>query len=376
MASKKPLTALIVGGGIGGMSAAIKLRAIGVEVDLIDLDPHWRVYGAGISITGPTLRAFKSLGILEQVKAQAFTGDGIQVCDAQGRPLHIVPTPIVADEDIPGSGGIMRPLLHRILADRTLSAGTRVSLGLTVDQLDSDAGGVSVVFSDGRHARYDFAIGADGVFSRVRSLLFPAAPGPRYTGQCVWRVTVPRPPEVTRRMFFLGGPLKVGLTPVSPEQMYMFALETGPKRPVMPDTELCVELQRLLQDYGGVVRDIREGLNAEAGIVLRPLEGFLLPRPWELGRVILIGDAAHPTTPHLASGAGMAVEDALVLGEELQKNATVEQAFAGFMARRYERCRLVVENSLEIGRREQARAPIEQQAELVAQSLRVLAEPI
>ncbi len=358
------------------MSAAITLRGIGLEVDLIDLDPEWRVYGAGISITGPTLRAFKSLGILDQVRAQAFTGDGIQVCDAQGRPLHIVPTPLVAEENIPGSGGIMRPLLHRILADKTLAAGTRVSLGLTVDRLDSDAQGVTATFSDGRCARYDLAVGADGVFSRVRSLLFPNAPGPRYTGQCVWRVTVPRPPEVTRRMFFLGGPLKVGLTPVSRDQMYMFALETGPKRPVMQDAELLRELKRLLQDYGGVVRDVREGLKDGAGIVLRPLEGFLLPRPWELGRVILIGDAAHPTTPHLASGAGMAVEDALVLGEELQKAASVEQAFTGFMARRYERCRLVVENSLEIGRREQARAGIDQQAELVAQSLRVLAEPI
>ncbi|EYC50203.1 oxidoreductase [Hylemonella gracilis str. Niagara R] len=376
MASHKPLQALIVGGGIGGMSAAIQLSAIGHEVDLIDLDPHWRVYGAGISITGPTLRAFKSLGILDQVRALAFTGDGIQVCDAQGRPLHIVPTPIVTDEDIPGSGGIMRPLLHRILSEKTRAAGAKVGLGLTVDQLESDAEGVNVLFSDGRRARYDLVIGADGVYSRVRGLLFPAAPGPVYTGQCVWRVTVPRPPEVTRRMFFLGGPLKVGLTPVSGDRMYMFALETGPKRPVMRDAELLSELRRLLKDYGGIVGDVRDGLSEGAGIVLRPLEGFLLPRPWELGRVILIGDAAHPTTPQLASGAGLAVEDALVLGEELGKHATVEQAYAGFMARRYERCRLVVENSLEIGRREQTRAPIEQQAELVEQSLRVLAAPI
>jgi 2-polyprenyl-6-methoxyphenol hydroxylase-like FAD-dependent oxidoreductase len=92
--------------------------------------------------------------------------------------------------------------------------------------------------------------------------------------------------------------------------------------------------------------------------------------------VLLIGDAAHPTTPQLASGAGMAVEDALVLGDELAKAQTVPDAFAGFMARRYERCRLVVENSLEIGRREQRRASVEEQTHLVEESLRVLAQPI
>ena len=131
-----------------------------------------------------------------------------------------------------------------------------------------------------------------------------------------------------------------------------------------------------MADYGGPLRAIRESLGPQSRIVLRPLEGFLLPRPWHCGRTLLIGDAAHPTTPHLASGAGMAVEDALVLGDELAKSDTVAQAFDGFMARRYERCRLVVENSLEIGRREQRRAPIEEQTHLVEESLRVLAQPI
>jgi 2-polyprenyl-6-methoxyphenol hydroxylase-like FAD-dependent oxidoreductase len=367
--------ALIVGGGIGGMSAAITLRRHGARVDLIDLDPHWRVYGAGITITGATLRAFKALGILDEVAAHAYTGDGIQVCDRSGRRLGIVPTP-AADGGVPGCGGIMRPLLHSILSRRTLDAQVDVRLGLTVDRLASDPDSVAVTFSDGTEARYDLVIGADGVFSRVRRLLFPTAPQPQYTGQCVWRIAAYRPAEIDRRHFFLGGPVKVGLTPVSADQMYMFLLETTPRRPVLGDDELSSELGRLLEGYGGVLDGILHRKVPGTGIVLRPLEGFLLPPPWHLGRTLLIGDAAHPTTPQLASGAGMAVEDALVLGEELQKGVTVEQAFAGFMARRYERCRLVVENSLEIGRREQRRAPVEEQTQLVEESLRVLARPI
>jgi 2-polyprenyl-6-methoxyphenol hydroxylase-like FAD-dependent oxidoreductase len=367
--------ALVVGGGIGGMSAAIVLRSQGAHVDLIDLDPHWRVYGAGITITGATLRAFKALGILDEVVAQAYTGDGIQICDCSGRRLGVVPTPGTED-GVPGCGGIMRPLLHRILSRHTLASQAEVRLGLTVDRVAPDADGVDVQFSDGSAGRYDIVIGADGVYSRVRQLLFPTAPAPQYTGQCVWRLVAPRPPQIDRRHYFLGGPVKVGLTPVSADQMYMFLLETTPRRPVLRDGELSSELQRLLSGYGGVLDGILQRMSPGTEIVLRPLEGFLLPPPWHLGRALLIGDAAHPTTPQLASGAGMAVEDALVFADELERAVTVDDAFAGFMARRYERCRLVVENSLEIGRREQRRAPIEEQTRLVEESLRVLAQPI
>jgi 2-polyprenyl-6-methoxyphenol hydroxylase-like FAD-dependent oxidoreductase len=367
--------ALVVGGGIGGMSAAIMLSRQGVQVDLVDLDPHWRVYGAGITITGATLRAFKAIGILDEVMADAYTGDGIQVCDRGGQRLAVVPTP-AAEPGLPGCGGIMRPLLHSILSRRTLAAQVGVRLGVTVDELTSDNDGVDVLFSDGKAGRYDLVVGADGVFSRVRRLLFPAAPQPQYTGQCVWRIVARRPAEIDSRHFFLGGPVKVGLTPVSADQMYLFLLETTARRPALGDAELASELARLLEGYGGPLRSILQAQVPGSRIVLRPLEGFLLPRPWHLGRTLLIGDAAHPTTPHLASGAGMAVEDALVLGQELQHAGSVAEAFAGFMARRYERCRLVVENSLEIGRREQRQAPIDEQTELVEQSLRVLAQPI
>lgn len=367
---------LVVGGGIGGMSTAISLRKLGIEVDLIDLDPNWRVYGAGITITGATLRAFKSLGILDAVMEQAYTGEGIQICDVNGNHLHRVPTPVAEGGDTPGCGGIMRPVLHKILSSMTLELGTRVRLGITVDAIDSDDLGVSVKFSDSSTGRYDMLVGADGVFSRVRSLLFPEAPRPQYTGQCVWRIVAPRPASIVRRNFFLGGPAKVGLTPVSKTEMYMFYLETTPKRAPLPDSELPAELHRLLHGYGGIVSDIRESLGAHSNVVLRPLEGFLLPRPWQKGKAILIGDAAHPTTPQLASGAGLAAEDALVLAEEISRTAYVEDAFDSFMARRYERCRLVVENSLEIGRLEQQRAPVEAQTRIVKESLELLAQPV
>jgi len=358
------------------MSAAIELSNAGLDVVLIDIDPDWRVYGAGITITGPTLRAFHQLGILDEVIAHAYTGDGIQICNVQGEPINLVLTPSVGGPDIPGCGGIMRPVLHQIISGRVKQLPIQVRLGITVESLTNTARSVDVKFSDGSRGTYDFVIGADGLFSRIRHLILPGAPNPEYQGQTCWRLATARPPDVERRMFFLGGKVKVGLTPVSRSQMYMFLLQTTPRPPHLPDEELPGRLKTLLEGYGGPLQRIRENLGRRANIIMRPLEAFVLPKPWHVGRVLLIGDAAHPTTPQLASGAGMAVEDALVLGQEAAKHTEVEQIFEGFMNRRYERCRLVVNNSIEIGRREQRGAPPSEQTRLVEESLIALAEPI
>jgi len=371
-----PRSILIVGGGIAGMSAAILLARSGARVDLIDLDAQWKVAGAGITITGPTLRAMQTLGILDEIRALGYTGNGIRVCRTDGSVIAELATPAPKGTDIEGSGGIMRPVLHRILSQQVLARGTNVTLGVTVESLRQDQNQVQVQLSDGVQGSYDLVIGADGLHSRVRKLLLADAPTPEYTGQCIWRVAVPRPANIDRRHFFLGGPVKVGLSPVSKDEMYLFLLETRGAPGWMTDERAHVELAHLLEGYGGVLRDIRSGLNGSARIVFRPLEAFFLPAPWHRGNVVLIGDAAHPTSPQLASGAGMAIEDAIVLAEELQRAPGVAQACNAFMGRRYERCRLVVENSLEIGRREQRGDSVESQTTLVEQSLRALAEPI
>ncbi|WP_277983263.1 FAD-dependent monooxygenase [Sphingomonas faeni] len=365
-------SALIVGGGIGGMAAAIVLRRLGIAVDLIDLDPAWRVYGAGITITSPTLRAFEQLGILDDVLRDGFSGRGIRICTIDGQEVGEVPDP----PGMPGSGGVMRPMLHRILSEKTSASGTNVRLGLTIDRLDQHDAFVDVIFSNGDTGRYDFVLGADGLFSRTRSLILPDAPVPEYTGQSVWRLFADRPAEIDRRHFFLGGRVKVGLSPVSRDSLYMFLLEACPRRTTIPDDELYLVLRELMADYGGPLRTLRNSLSPTSQIVMRPLEAFLLPPPWHVGRVLLIGDAAHPTTPQLASGAGMAVEDAVVLGEELSRANDLAGALAAFAARRTARCQLVVENSLEIGRLERTGAPPAEQTRVVAETLGVLAQPI
>ncbi|MBV2135112.1 FAD-dependent oxidoreductase [Pseudomonas sp. MAP12] len=369
--------ALIVGAGTAGMSAAITLRGIGVEVDMIDINPQWGALGAGLTITGPTLRALHQLGVYADVARESYVGEGILVCNTAGEPLRQLATPMPADSPVESSGGIMRPTLHSILARHAKAAGASMRLGLTVNALEQDDAGVDVTFSDGSQGRYDMVLGSDGVFSRVRSLIFPDAPKAEYTGQSAWRLFLPRPAEVQRRTYFLGGPVKVGFTPVSDTDMYMFLLERTPKVFIEPEN-FHSELAKRLEGYGGILKDIRESLSEKdnGAINFRPLEAFILPAPWYSGRVLLIGDSAHPTTPQLASGAGMGIEDGLVLAEELANAESVTEAYVRFMERREPRCRLVTSSSMELGRLEQERAPVEAQTAVVERALLKLSEPI
>jgi 2-polyprenyl-6-methoxyphenol hydroxylase-like FAD-dependent oxidoreductase len=367
--------ALIVGGGVAGMSAATMLARAGVEVRLVDLDPDWRAAGAGITLTASTLRAFKALGILDRVIDEGHTHDGVRACDVQGRPIGELRSPPLG-EGIPGAGGILRPVLHRILADGVKALGADVRLGVGVQSADHEPGSAAVSLTDGTRDRYEVVVGADGIHSGMRKLLFPEAPGPRFTGQACWRLTIERPPGIDRRHFFLGGRGKCGLTPVSASEMYLFYLEHVPDNPWREPSRQHVLLRALLGEYGGVLAGVRDALGPRSRIVYRPLEAHVLRGGWFKGNAILIGDAAHASTPQLASGAGMGAEDGIVLAEELSRADGVPGAFEAFMRRRFERCRMVVENSLEIGRLEMSGAPPAEQTAVVARSLEALAAPI
>jgi 2-polyprenyl-6-methoxyphenol hydroxylase-like FAD-dependent oxidoreductase len=363
---------LVVGGGIGGMSAALALSRRGVAVTLIDSDPNWRVYGAGITITGMSLRAFDDLGVLGEIRARGFVHNGMRARRFTGEPLGGPPQAPPGAPPIMLGGGIMRPVLHDILSSRVRAAGVDVRLGVTVETLEQDDAGVDVALTDGSTARYDLVVGADGIFSTMRAMIFPDAPKPKFTDQGCWRIVADRPPEIDRAEIYFGGPLKLGMSPISQEQMYVFMLEHVPGNPwFAPETHVA-HLSELMAPFGGIVPTIRAGLGEHSQINYRPLEWLLLPDPWYQGRVILIGDAAHATTPHMASGAGLAVEDGMVLADELAKTDDVAAALRGFMDRRFERAKLVVESSVRSGELEIAG---EQQNGILAVATQTLAQP-
>lgn len=369
-----PHTVLIVGGGIGGMAAALIFAGAGTAVTLIDADPEWRVYGAGITVTGLSLRAFDALGLLPAIRERGFVGAGMRARNADGSLIREIPSP-PDPKPIQSGGGIMRPVLHELMSARVRSAGIDIRLGVTVTELAQDPDGVDIRFSDGRAGRFDLVVGADGINSATRKMIFPDAPEPRFTGQGCWRVVADRPVEIDRAEMYFGGAVKVGLTPISQDQMYMFILEHVPDNPWFEPAVHADHVRELLAPFGGHVATVRDHITDDTPINYRPLEWLMMPDPWYVGRVVLIGDAAHATTPHMASGAGLAVEDALVLGEEMQRHVDIAQALRAFMSRRYERAKLVVLNSVKIGEIEMSGENIREGAAMIGSTMQELQAP-
>jgi len=230
LAVEKLARVLIVGGSIAGMSCAIQLRKMNIAVDLVEIDPSWKMYGAGITITGPTMRALRTVGVLDEVLAVGATWNGAEIHDKSGRLLDSVTFPPLA-ADLPSTGGVMRPLLHKILSAKTLAAGAEVRLGVTVAAIDQTRDRVSAVFSDGTRGDYDLLIGADGIFSKTRTEFLPEPAKPVFTGQVVYRLVAERPPGFDRSHFFMGDDYKVGFNPVSATHMYMFLLHPAAANP-------------------------------------------------------------------------------------------------------------------------------------------------
>lgn len=368
---------LIVGGGFSGLSAAIALCRDRHTVDLVEIDDTWTTYGAGISIGGATLRALQSLGVLERFLEEGYAGDGTEIRTPAGQCIAELPTPRIAGPDVPGNAAVMRPVLARILADAALAAGASARLGTTFSAIEQASDKASVIFTDESRADYDLVIGADGLRSAVRSLIFPEAPAPSYNGQGVWRAVLPRPKGIDHTILWVGEELKVGVNPVSNTEMYLFVNENRPDNDRIEEQELLPHLKALLATFPAPeVQAIRDQLSAAADIIFRPIERLLLARPWYQGRVVLIGDAVHATTPHLASGAGIGIEDAIVLPEELRRASSIDAALSAFQERRWPRCQMVVENSGRLGEIEVNHGDKGEHAELMRRSFMALAESI
>jgi 2-polyprenyl-6-methoxyphenol hydroxylase-like FAD-dependent oxidoreductase len=146
---------------------------------------------------------------------------------------------------------------------------------------------------------------------------------------------------------FFGKKTKLGLIPMTAETMYMFVVSSeGEDNPFIPEAELVPLLKQYVSEFPApMVQDIVEQITDPKRIIYSPLKTLMMPTPWYKNRVVMIGDAVHATIPQLGSGAALAIEDAVVLAEEVQKGGEIEEILEKYMTRRYERCKLVVDVS-------------------------------
>ncbi|MEU7215117.1 FAD-dependent monooxygenase [Nocardia iowensis] len=346
-------SAMIVGAGVAGLTAAAALARAGWQVEIAEASRDRATAGWGLCLTGPSLRALDALGLADACLAEGYGMSVITHVDVDGIPSDRVELPRLIGARRPAMVGIARPQLHRILHAEAERCGVLVHHGLTVNSIDPQQALVDVRLSDGTDRRVDLLVGADGIRSSVRGLLGFETPVD-YLGQMVWRALVPRPAWATGIHQFAGKVNTAGIVPISGRHAYVFLTENGVQPNMLPEAELASRLADLLAVFPGRVEELRALASASDSIVRRPVHTVLLSGAWHRGNCVVIGDAAHAPAPQMASGAALAIEDGLVLAEELKRHSTVERGVEAFVARRAQRCRTLVRTSVTISGLEQA----------------------
>jgi FAD-dependent urate hydroxylase len=321
---------LIVGGGIAGLALAPMLARTGVAVEVVERAPVWEPAGTGVYLPGNAARALRALGLEARVALRAVEIARQRFYDHHGRLLCEVDVA----ELWAGVGpclAVHRAELHALL--REAAAAVPIRIGLAVERLAQRDGAVSVDFSDGRSGTYDLVVGADGIHSAVRRLAFEPTAVPRPVGQIGWRFMAPRPPEVTTWSVMLGRGTAFLTLPLADDRVYCYCDVVSRPGPDTPEQVGPERLGELFAEFADPAATLLEELDAAADIHVSMIEEVALDR-WARERVVLIGDAAHATSPNMAQGAAMALEDALVLTDCLQRIPAIPDAIAAFEARR------------------------------------------
>ena len=337
---------LVVGGGVGGLTAATAFAQRGAEVVLIERRPAFDVPGVGLgqpanALRINALRIYDALGVLEPILATGFVYDHMCIFDSN-RELIARHKFLLGDDRVPAVCALSRLELHNILLAAAQRAGVEVRLGTMVQEMCDEGERVVAEFSDSRAESFDLIAGFDGIRSATRAYLVGTAFVPRPSGYGAWRLQVPRPDYVQAIEFLQGIGSKAGAMPLSNDLMYLFHI-----RPEAPDVVFAREdyprlLRERLAQYGSYVAEISASLDASSDIVYSPIEPMLLPWPWFRGRVVIGGDAAHVFPPHLTQGAAIAAEDGYVLAAEaLADDMPLEHRLMRYSQKRYARSAFV-----------------------------------
>jgi len=336
--------ALIVGGGIAGLATASGLTRAGIECVVAESAKTWRPIGAGIVLNANAMAALRMLGLADLVAGRGFRLGAGAIADQSGRVLARTDFGLL-DADFGPTLALHRAELHAALLESASEA--EILLDTSVERIIQRPDGIDAHLTNGREDPFDLVIGADGLHSRVRELIFGPVPTV-YAGYTCWRFVVNAQLEQSCVCEMWGCGKRFGIVPIGKDRFYVFA--TANAAADTPDPELG-RLERFrgrYADFQGSVPDLLEALDDPRDLLHNDLRAVPVGH-WFKGHVILIGDAAHAMTPNMGQGAGMGLEDAAVLVELLQEVGPVQDTFAKYRARREARVTWVHNQSRRIG---------------------------
>jgi FAD-dependent urate hydroxylase len=316
---------LVVGAGIAGLAVARTLARADFEVEVVERKPEWREAGTGIYLPGNAARALRALGLEQAVMERAVAIPRQRISDRRGRLLVEVDLAELWD-GVGACFALPRPDLHDVLLEAAREAGIR--MGVEVRALSAQNGTLSVELGDGTSDDYDLVVGADGVHSTVRRLAFGEHAIARPVGQLGWRFLADCPAEITTWSVMLGHRTAFLTIPMGNGRVYCYGDVVSASGEDRDD-----DLGSLFSGFAEPVPSLIDSIQDRSLVHRSTIEEVALDS-WVRGRVVLVGDAAHATSPNMAEGAAMALEDALVLAECLQRSDVVPTALSAFEARR------------------------------------------
>ncbi len=325
------MRAVVVGAGIGGLTAAIALKQRGWQVRLLERADRLEPIGAGIVLAPNAVRCLDSLGLGDALRARGHQPLEGQLLEASGRVIQRLPK-------VRGADGVPAITLHRAELVEVL----RDALGRDVLELGQD------VPSDAQ-LESDLIVGADGIRSVVRNRVAPEHPQPQYAGFVAWRavldaVATPDPVESW------GGGKIFGYVPLAKNRTYLYA--TARVERERADLGVLGVADRLRAAFEGWHPPVSELLSTlrDEQVLAHPVYWNAHPLPrYHAGRVALVGDAAHAMTPNLGQGACQAIEDAVVLASTVSIDS-LERSLAGYSAARVHRTQAISRQSYRLGR--------------------------
>ena len=322
---------LIVGAGLAGLSLARALLLSGIRADIVERRHDWASPGFGLFLPGNASRAFARLGLLSEMTEAAVPIRRQDFYDHRGRHLSTID----AETFWAGCGpclGMPRAAMHAIL--RNSVADLPIRTGGTVVALRQVAGGCHVTFDDHSAETYDLVVGADGLHSTIRRLAVDPAP-PTYTGNGCWRFFAKNVSSIDAWTVMLAQGRTLLTEPVSRSTLYVYAEITQPAGDPR-ERASPAELQSLFADFAAPVGPLLDQILPATPLYFSRIE-TVQPQSSVSGRVVLIGDSAHATSPSMAEGAGMACEDAVLLADAIAARGDFDAALARYAARRKQR---------------------------------------
>ncbi|MGO3305289.1 MAG: FAD-dependent monooxygenase [Sphingobacterium sp.] len=336
----------IIGGGVAGLTAAIALQKAGLSATVYEQAAALRGIGAGFGLAANAMHALDILGLRQGVEKIGHFLPSYNILDANGKILISPKTEQIGTYYKQKNFALHRGELHSFLLAQ-LPEG-HVRLGKQAISFTQNQGRVTINFSDGSSVHAHGLIVADGIRSTLRQQLLPKAK-PRYAGYMCWRAVIDNQHiDLTSSYETWGSNGRFGMTPLVDQKIYWYACINGKVNDPILRKFTIDDLRKRFANYHQPIGSVLSSTSNEQLICseimdIKPLKSLAY------GKILLIGDAGHATTPNMGQGACQAVEDVAVLYDELQESSDISEVFRNVSERRLERTSYITNTSRRIG---------------------------